>query len=393
MNPLATTGPDTARTPAAPGTEPSAQGRGAPRKLAPGRFLLGLLIVALPLLLALLGPLFAGDAGDRGVSFTVGDGHWLGTDFVGRDVWRQVLLGGHSVVLVALSATVLAYAVALPIGLAAALTHRGWLEEVLMRPLDVLLAIPSLLLVLLVASVYTPGAAGLALLVALVNIPDAARIVRASAAEAASRPAVEALRMQGETWRRIAIGYVGRSMRRTLAADAGVRLTGVLYLVATAAFLGVGVEPDAADWAVMVDRNRTGLFIQPWAVVVPALLIVALSMGTNLLFDAALAPPATRRRTRRARRTALAARRATRKDRRGGGSSGSGSGGSAGRGHGSHAEGTPGPDAATGDGAQPPGAPVDAPAHDPAGACAHDPADAPAHDPPDGPAGREEKHR
>ncbi|MGW9172387.1 ABC transporter permease, partial [Streptomyces decoyicus] len=94
--------------------------------------------------------------------------------------------------------------------------------------------------------------------------------------------------MQGETWWRMAVGYAGRSALRTLAADAGVRLTGVLYLVATAAFLGVGAEPDAADWAVMVDRNRTGMFIQPWAVALPALLIMALTMGCNLLFDAAL---------------------------------------------------------------------------------------------------------
>nr|WP_229898801.1 ABC transporter permease subunit [Streptomyces hiroshimensis] len=246
----------------------------------------------MPLLLALLGPWWAGEAGPRGTSFTLGEGHWLGTDFTGRDVWRQVLLGGRSAVLVTLAATALAYAVAVPLGLAAALTRRAWLEDVLLRPLDVLLAVPSLLLILLVASVRPPGPAGLALLAALVNIPDAARIVRARAAEAASRPAVEALRMQGESWGRIAVGYVGRSTAGTLAADAGVRLTGVLYLVATAAFLGVGAEPDAADWAVMVDRNRTGLFVQPWAVVVPALLVVALSVGTNLLFDAVCRTPA-----------------------------------------------------------------------------------------------------
>lgn len=252
------------------------------------RIVCGALIVGVPLVLALLGPLFAGEPGPRTASFTTGAGHWLGTDFVGRDVARQVLLGGRSVVLVALAATALAYLVALPVGLISALTHRSWLEELLMRPLDVLLAVPSLLLLLLVAAVFTPGAVGLALLVALVNIPDAARIVRATAAEAASRPAVEALRLQGETWWRTAVGYVGRSALRTLAADAGVRLTGVLYLVATAAFLGVGVAPDAADWAVMVDRNRTGLFVQPWAVVVPALLVVALTMGGNLLVDSAL---------------------------------------------------------------------------------------------------------
>ncbi|NLU65916.1 ABC transporter permease [Streptomyces sp. HNM0574] len=258
------------------------------------RFVTGALLLALPFVLALLGPLLAGEPAARGASFTLGgpsDGwaaQWFGTDFVGRDVWRQVLLGGRSVVLVALAATVLAYAVALPVGFAAALTRRTWPEELLMRPLDVLLAVPSLLAVLLVATVFAPGPVGLAVLVAVVNVPDAARIVRSTAAEIAARPAVEALRMQGESRRRIAMGYVGRSALRTLAADAGVRMTGVLYLVATAAFLGVGVAPDAADWAVMVDRNRTGLFVQPWAVVVPALLIVLLSMGTNLLFDAAL---------------------------------------------------------------------------------------------------------
>ncbi|MEV1063924.1 ABC transporter permease subunit [Streptomyces sp. NPDC050263] len=259
-----------------------------PKRLRTTRFALGVTVVAIPLVLALLGPLFAGEPGPRTVSFTVGDGHWLGTDFVGRDVGQQVLHGGRPVVLTALAATALAYLVALPVGLAGALTHRRRLEELLMRPLDVLLAVPSLLLILLAATVFSPGPVGLALLVALANVPDAARLVRAAAAEAAARPAVEALRMQGETWWRMAVGYVGRSMLRTLAADAGTRLTGVLYLVATAAFLGVGVAPDAADWAVMVDRNRTGLFVQPWAVIVPTLLIVALTTGTNLLFDAAL---------------------------------------------------------------------------------------------------------
>ncbi|MFE9217489.1 ABC transporter permease [Streptomyces lavendulae] len=259
------------------------------------RYALAFGLIAVPLLLALLGPLVAGPAGPRSVSFSTGPGHRLGTDFTGRDVWWQVLHGGGSVVLVALAATVLACLVSIPLGLAAALTRRTWLEEALMRPLDVLIAIPSLLLVLLVAATLTPGPAGLTVLVGLAAVPDATRVVHAAAVEISSLPAVEALRMQGESWWRTAIGYVARSMRRTLAADAGIRLTGALYLVATAAFLGVGVQPDAADWAVMVDRNRTGLFLQPWAVVVPALLIAALSMGTNLLFDAALQKEGTRR--------------------------------------------------------------------------------------------------
>ncbi|MFJ1753302.1 ABC transporter permease [Kitasatospora sp. NPDC088134] len=253
-----------------------------------GRFLLGGVLVAVPLLLALAGPWWAGAAGPRGVSFLPGQGHLLGTDFTGRDVWRQVLLGGRPVVLVALAATALTYAVALPLGLAAALTRRGWLEELLMRPLDVLIAVPSLVLVLICATVLSPGPAGLGAVVALAAVPDAARVVHAGAVGIAAGPAVEALRMSGESWVRIALGHTVRAMRRTLAADAGTRLVGALYLVSTAAFLGVGVRPDAADWAVMVDRNRPGLDLQPLAVLVPALLIAALATGTNLLLDAAL---------------------------------------------------------------------------------------------------------
>ncbi|MFD7984794.1 ABC transporter permease [Kitasatospora indigofera] len=252
------------------------------------RYLLGAALVAVPLLLALLGPQVAPPPGPRAVSFTFSDGHRLGTDFTGRDVWRQLLLGGRSVVLVSLAATALAHAVALPLALAAALTRRGWLEELLMRPLDVLLAVPSLVLVMLVASALSPGLPGLTVLVAVTAVPDAARVVHAAAVEIAARPAVEAMRMSGESWSRIALGYTARSMRRTLAADLGTRLVGALYLVSTAAFLGVGVAPDAADWAVMVDRNRPGLDLQPWAVVVPAALIAGLSMGANLLLDAAL---------------------------------------------------------------------------------------------------------
>lgn len=244
------------------------------------------LLLAVPLLVALAGPFFVPDELTRGVAFS-GAGP-LGTDFVGRDTWHQVLLGGRSLVLVALLATAGAYLVGVPWGVAAAMTRRRVLDELLMRPLDLLLAVPSLLLLILLATVAPRGAWSLAPIVMLINLPDVARVSRAAALEIAARPALEAMRLQGESRRRIAVRYVGRSMLRTLAADLGTRLTGALYLVAAASFLGIGVPPDAADWAVMVDRNRAGLFLQPWAVVVPALLIVALSVGLNLTFDRAL---------------------------------------------------------------------------------------------------------
>ena len=246
----------------------------------------GALLVAVPLALALLGPLFVPGEQTRHAPF-VPEGP-LGTDFVGRDTWHQVLAGGRTVVLVALVATACSYVVGVPYGVLAATARRRLVDEVLMRPLDVLLAVPSLLVLILVAAITGPGLPVLVAVVALVNFPDVARVARAAALEVAGRPALEAMRMQGESWWRTSVVYTGRSVLRTLAADLGVRLTGALYLVASASFLGVGVPPDAADWAVMVDRNRGGLFLQPWAVVVPAVLVVCLSVGVNLVFDRAL---------------------------------------------------------------------------------------------------------
>ncbi|GII79073.1 hypothetical protein Sru01_40550 [Sphaerisporangium rufum] len=247
------------------------------------RWVLGGLLLAVPLALAVAGPPAAGEPAPPGVPFAAGTGP-LGTDFVGRDVWWQVLSGGRAVVTVALAATGLAYLAGAPLGLLAAMTRRRLLDELLMRPLDLLLAIPSMLLLILLAAAAPPGPPGLVPIVAAINLPEITRICRAAALESAAGPVMEAMLGQGEGWWRRA-GYAARSMLRTLLADLGVRVVGALYLVATASFLGIGVPPDAADWAVMVDRNRAGMFVRPEAVLVPALLLVSLAVGLNLLFD------------------------------------------------------------------------------------------------------------
>ncbi|GLW94223.1 ABC transporter permease [Actinokineospora globicatena] len=246
----------------------------------------GVVLLVVPLAVAVFGPLFVPEEVGRGRAFV--DSGVLGTDFVGRDVLQQVLLGGRTVVLVAVIATGVSYAVGVPLALTAAMARRRWLDEVLMRPLDVVLAVPSLLVLILVAGIAPHGYGTVVVVVAVVTVPDIARVARAAALEVASRPALEAMRLQGETRWRLAVGYVVPAMAPTLVADLGVRITAALYLVASASFLGVGVAPDAADWAVMVDRNQSGLFLVPAAVVVPAVLIIAWSIGVNLVFDRAV---------------------------------------------------------------------------------------------------------
>ncbi|MFD0491001.1 ABC transporter permease subunit [Saccharopolyspora spinosporotrichia] len=168
---------------------------------AVGRYVVGGVLLGIPLLLALFGPLFASGDLSKDAAFTLGGGHLFGTDFVGRDVWNEVLLGGRSVVLVAAVATAATYALAVPIGLLAGMTRSRLLDEVVMRPLDVVLAIPSMLMLLLLASIAPNVLWVLIGIVVLINLPDVIRIARASALSLSARPSVEAMRMQGRAGR------------------------------------------------------------------------------------------------------------------------------------------------------------------------------------------------
>ncbi|MFD4369381.1 ABC transporter permease subunit [Rhodococcus sp. NPDC058521] len=248
------------------------------------RLFVGFALTAIPLLAALLGPLIAGES-ERGPAFVLGEKWLLGTDAEGRDVLTQVLLGGRSLVLVAAVAVLLTYLIAVPWGVAAATARHRVLDETLMRPLDLLLSLPSIMLLLLVVAITDANLVVLTVTVAVLLFPDATRLVRASTLHAAHTPAMEALLLQRESWWRRQFGYLGRTLLPVLAADAGLRFVGAIYLIASASFLGVSADAAGTDWAVMIDRNRAGLALAPWGVVVPAVLLIALAMGVNLLFD------------------------------------------------------------------------------------------------------------
>jgi peptide/nickel transport system permease protein len=239
-------------------------------------------LVAMPMVIALFGPLVSHDP-RPGLPYS--DEGLLGTDGLGRDVFGLLLVGGRTALGTAIGAVVLAYVVGGLIGLIAASTRHRWFDEALMRPLDVLLPLPSLLVISVVAVGWRASAVAIMVAVAMVNVPTVARLVRAAALDAASGPVVEALRMQRESWLAIQIGYIGRSVLGPVAADLGTRITLAVFLVASVNFLGLGLSPTAPDWAVSVSRNREGLLLQPWSVLAPALLLVSFTLGFNLLAD------------------------------------------------------------------------------------------------------------
>ncbi|MBB4684115.1 ABC transporter permease [Amycolatopsis jiangsuensis] len=255
---------------------------------------LRVILVAVPVLFAFVGP-FLADLAPAGRQAPFGPSTWspFGTDRLGRDVLAAALDGGRPLLLVTVTTVLCAYVVGFGLGMLAAATERPWLEDLLMRPLDVLLCLPSLLIII-VAAVRTNGSAvAIAAAVGLALVAPIARFVRMAARAVVQGPVMDALRMQGESrWHRYG-RYALRELSRPVAADLGVRIAAAIYFLSSANFLGLGFDPASPDWAVSVAANKDGLATAPWSVFLPASLIVLLVLGINLLWDDLLADPRT----------------------------------------------------------------------------------------------------
>ncbi|MFC8203838.1 ABC transporter permease [[Kitasatospora] papulosa] len=259
----------------------------------------GALLLVLPVTAAVVGP-FVTDADilSDGMPYAVGDGHPLGTDGLGRDVLTLVLRGGASALGVACAAVAMAVAVGAMLGLAAASSRSRWLDDLLMRPVELLLPLPSLLVISVVGVGWRGHPVAVTLAVAALNVPAVARLLRAAALDAASGPVAEAMRLQGESSARVLFGHVGRAVLPVAAADAGTRVGGAVFTVAAANFLGLGLDPTSPDWGVVIASSREALFVQPWAVLAPTSMLVMFVVGVNLLADGLL--PHARRAGRKA---------------------------------------------------------------------------------------------
>jgi ABC-type dipeptide/oligopeptide/nickel transport system permease subunit len=208
----------------------------------------------------------------------------LGTDFLGRDLLSRVLAGGLTVVVLSAIATLAAYLIGATIGMLAAYVG-GLTDGLAMRSMDILLAFPPFLFLLVLASGGGPGPITAVIGVAIIQIPGVARVVRAAAQEQAVRSYVEAAVARGEPTRYVLSREIFPNIVSTVVADGGPRYTGSILLIAGLTFLGLGLQPPAADWALMISENRDGLTFAPLGVLVPALLIMLLTIGVNLLGD------------------------------------------------------------------------------------------------------------
>jgi peptide/nickel transport system permease protein len=248
----------------------------------------GLALLLLIVLIALLGPLLAPHNPDAptGVPFAGPSSHdLLGTDALGRDVLSRVLYGGRTVLIYPALAALLAYLIGGTVGLVAGY-NRGRSDGLLMRGVDVLLSFPSLVFLLVLVTGLGSSPAVLIIGTAVVQAPMVARIVRSATLEQVVRGFVEAAIARGDSTVAILRREVLPNIVPSVMADAGLRFTYSLLLIASVNFLGLGLQPPAADWGLMVSENRTGISINPLAVVAPAVLIALLTISLNLIGDA-----------------------------------------------------------------------------------------------------------
>jgi peptide/nickel transport system permease protein len=208
----------------------------------------------------------------------------FGADQLGQDVWSRFLYGGRSILVLASLATALGLVLGVVVGLVAAYS-RNWLDDVLMRIMDVVLAFPQIMLALVVIATVGPKEWLIVLAVGLTTMPRVARVIRGAALTIVERDFVAASEALGESRVRILGAEILPNVTSPLLVEASLRLTYSVALVAGLAFLGFAPDPTAADWGLMIQENSTALSVQPWGVVLPATAIALLTIGTGLLGD------------------------------------------------------------------------------------------------------------
>lgn len=241
------------------------------------------------LLLALIGPMLAPYQANQQIFADArqppSSKHWFGTDHLGRDVFSRVVLGARDVLSLAGIGTLIAVLAGTSLGLITGYLG-GWLDELLMRLFDSLLALPALLLALVLLGAIGRSRNSVLIVIAIVYTPIVTRVIRSAVMSVKSKSFVEAARVQGEPVWSILVREILPSTLPTLAVEASLRFSYAIFLVASLGFLGVGVQPPNPDWGLMVREGRDNFTQTPWALYFPAGAIALLVISVNLVSDA-----------------------------------------------------------------------------------------------------------
>lgn len=250
---------------------------------------IGLGLVVFWLLAALLGPFLAPYPIGAFVTNEVFEGaspqHWLGSDYLGRDVLSRLLSGARYTIGLALGGAVLAVVTGTALALFATVS-RGWMDEALSRFMDTLISIPSRIFALVLVAAFGSSLLLLLLIAAVIYMPGNYRIARSLAVNLNEMDYVQVARARGEGSIYVAAIEILPNMMNPLLADFALRFMFIVLLLASLSFLGLGVQPPDADLGSLVRENVSGLPDGALAILAPSVAIATITVGVNLLIDA-----------------------------------------------------------------------------------------------------------
>lgn len=258
------------------------------RRKLPGTLIIGAAIVLAMIAVALLGPLLSPFPYDeihildrfKPPSAT----YLLGTDEYGRDVLSRTFHGTRLSLLLGFSAMLVSMVLGVPLGLVAGY-YRGWVDEAIMRALDVLISFPPIMLVLLLLSVTDPALWKTAGAIGLLYTPAIARLTRSVTLGLVAEEFVAAARARGEGTGYIMLRELLPNAWPPIIVEASLRVTFAILTGAVLSFLGFGVQPPSADWGLMISQARSFLEQAPWIALAPGLAMCITVVGVNLFGD------------------------------------------------------------------------------------------------------------
>ncbi len=251
-------------------------------------FNIGLLLVAVLLLTALFAPLLTHfdpnvqDIGQRLLPPSAE--HWFGTDRFGRDLFTRVIYGARPTLILVSLVIIITVPVGLLVGICAGY-FGGWTERFLMRLTDIVMSLPSLVIALALVSILGPGLMNGALALAFTSWPSFARQARTETLALRRSDYLAAATMQGIRGWRLLVGHIVPLCLPSAIVRAALNLGGIILSAAGLGFLGMGIQPPAAEWGSMVASGSRVIFDQWWVAAVPGCAILFASLAFNLLGD------------------------------------------------------------------------------------------------------------
>jgi peptide/nickel transport system permease protein len=211
--------------------------------------------------------------------------HYLaGTDEYGRDVFSRLLFGSQLSLALGVTATLISMGIGVPLGLIAGY-RRGVTDELIMRTLDIMLAFPPIMLVLLILAVTPPSLMKTAIAIGVLAVAPIARVTRSVTLDLMSGEFIEAARARGERLRYLLMRELLPNVWPVLMVEASLRVVFAVLLGAVLSFLGFGVQPPAADWGLMISNGRAFVETAPWISLAPGIAMSVTVIGISLVGD------------------------------------------------------------------------------------------------------------